>query len=50
MFIGIEAIRRKPVSVRTLEYVQQFGIVLIISLLLFVSFNDVSRWVGSIIP
>jgi RIP metalloprotease RseP len=50
MFVGIEAIRRKPVSVRTLEYVQQFGLLLIISLLLYVTFNDTSRWIGNIIP
>ncbi len=50
LFVGIEAIRRKPVSVRTLEYVQQFGLLLIISLLLYVTFNDTSRWIGNIIP
>jgi membrane-associated protease RseP (regulator of RpoE activity) len=50
LLVGIEAIRRKPVSVRTLEYVQQFGIVLIFGLLLYVTFNDTSRWIGNIIP
>ena len=41
--IAIEAIRRRPVSARILEGVQSAGLIFILGLLLFVTFNDVSR-------
>ncbi|MFP6596465.1 MAG: RIP metalloprotease RseP, partial [Candidatus Hydrogenedentota bacterium] len=41
--IAIEAIRRRPVSTRILENVQQAGFIFILGLLVFVTFNDVSR-------
>ena len=48
---GLEAIRRRPLSVKVQERYQQFGLVLILGLMLFVTFNDVSRWVkDSLIP
>jgi regulator of sigma E protease len=50
MFLGIEAIRRRPVSTRVMELVQQVGFVFIIGLLLFVTFNDVSRIVQRLLP
>jgi RIP metalloprotease RseP len=50
VFLLIEAIRRRPVSTRVMEAVQQAGFVLIIGLLLFVTFNDVSRIVQRILP
>ncbi len=50
MFLGIEAIRRRPVSTRVTELVQQVGFVMIIGLLLFVTFNDVSRIVQRFLP
>lgn len=43
MFLAIEKIRRRPVSVRVVETVQQVGFFLIIGLLLYVTFNDVTR-------
>ena len=43
MFLVIEKIRRRPVSTRVVETVQQFGFFLIIGLLLYVTFNDVTR-------
>jgi len=50
VFLGIEGIRRKPVSTRVAVIVQQVGLVLIIGLMLFVTFNDVRGWVDSIVP
>ncbi len=50
LFLGIEAIRRKPVSVRVLETVQQAGLLLIIGLILYVTFNDVLRIADRILP
>jgi regulator of sigma E protease len=50
-FLSIEAVRRKPVSPRVMEWVQQAGLVLIIALMLFVTFNDVKRWFfGTFLP
>jgi regulator of sigma E protease len=49
-FIGIEAIRRRPVSVVIQERVQQFGVLFIIGLMVMVTFNDVSRIVVNWLP
>jgi len=50
VFLLIEMVRRRPVSIRVVEAVQQAGFVLIIGLLIFVTFNDVSRIVGEWLP
>ncbi len=50
VLVAIEAIRRKPVNTRVAEAVQQVGFLFIIGLLLFVTFNDVSRIVGRFLP
>lgn len=42
-FFSMEAIRRKPLSLRTQEMFQQIGLVLLISLMLFVFYNDLVR-------
>ncbi|GMV90789.1 MAG: hypothetical protein AMXMBFR82_05670 [Candidatus Hydrogenedentota bacterium] len=44
VFLTIEGVRRKPVSPRVMEWVQQAGLVLIIALMLFVTFNDIKRY------
>ena len=44
VFLTIEGVRRKPVSTRVTEWVQQAGLVFIIALMLFVTFNDVKRY------
>lgn len=49
-FLGIEAVRRKPVSMKVMEAVQQVGILLILGLIVFVTFNDISRVVGQWMP
>ena len=50
MFLGIEAIRRKPVSVRVFETVQQLGLLFLIGFFLYITFNDISRLVTGLIP
>ena len=50
LFLAIEGIRRKPLSNKVMEWVQQAGLVFIIMLMLFVTFNDVHRWITNIIP
>jgi len=50
MFLAIESVRRKPLSMRVMEWIQQAGLVFIIMLMLFVTFNDLHRWITNIIP
>jgi regulator of sigma E protease len=44
LFLVIEKIKGRPVSERVLGYGQLVGIVLILSLMIFVTFNDLRRW------
>lgn len=50
VFLGLEAIRRKPIDMRVLERVQQMGLVFIVLLILFITFNDIQRLFTSMIP
>lgn len=50
VFLTIEGVRRKPVNARITEWVQQAGLVLIIGLMLFVTFNDIRRLFTSFLP
>lgn len=43
VFLAIEGVRRKPVSLRIQEWVQQAGLVLIVALILYVTYNDLVR-------
>jgi regulator of sigma E protease len=43
VFFSIEAIRRKPLEKRTMEKFQQFGLLLLASLMVFVFYNDIVR-------
>jgi regulator of sigma E protease len=43
-FLLVEKIKGSPVSERVLGYSQMVGVVLIISLMVYVTFNDVVRW------
>ena len=43
-FLLIEKIKGSPVSERTLGYSQVVGLVLIVSLMVYVTYNDVARW------
>ena len=42
----IEAVRRKPVNIRILEFVQTGCAVLIIGYIAYISFFDVGDWLG----
>ncbi|MGE3851351.1 MAG: site-2 protease family protein [Planctomycetota bacterium] len=46
VFVGIEAIRRKPVSERIQGYATWVGLAMILSLLVFVMYNDIARLLG----
>jgi regulator of sigma E protease len=43
-FLLIEKIKGSPVSERVLGYSQMVGVVLIVSLMVYVTFNDIQRW------
>lgn len=43
LFLGLEAILRKPLSVKKMEIAQQIGLIFIILLMLFAFYNDVIR-------
>lgn len=44
-FLIVEKIKGSPVSVRVLGYSQMVGVVLIISLMVYVTYNDLVKWV-----
>jgi regulator of sigma E protease len=44
-FLLVEKIKGSPVSEKVLGYSQMVGIVLILSLMVYVTFNDVMRWI-----
>lgn len=43
LFLGLEAILGKPISIRKMEIAQQVGLILIILLMLFAFYNDLVR-------
>ena len=43
VFFGIEALQGKPLSLRKMEMAQTFGMVLLLSLMVFSLFNDVTN-------
>jgi regulator of sigma E protease len=47
LFFGIEAVRRKPLSVRTKEMAQQIGLAIIIVIMVLAFYNDIVRIIGS---
>lgn len=49
VLLAIEGIRRKPLDVRIVERIQQFGLLLIIFLMLMVTVNDIQRWFHGIL-
>jgi regulator of sigma E protease len=46
LFLALEAILRKPISLRKMEIAQQVGLVLIILLMVFAFYNDILRIVS----
>ena len=47
---SLEAIRRKPLSMAFQERFQQVGVLMIIGLMIFVTFNDVGRMIKNMLP
>ncbi|MEX1051351.1 MAG: site-2 protease family protein, partial [Gemmatimonadales bacterium] len=46
VFLAVEAIRRKPLSIETRYRFMQVGMFLLLMLVVFVFFNDIRRLVG----
>ncbi len=44
-FLIVEKIKGTPVSRKTLEYSQMIGVVLLLTLMVYVTYNDLMRWV-----
>ncbi len=49
LFLAIEGIRRKPLNLRMQEVAQQVGLFLIIGLIIFAFYNDLSRFSDDIV-
>ena len=49
LFFFIEAVKGKPVSLKIREVAQQVGLFIIILLIIFVFYNDISKWVRGIL-
>jgi regulator of sigma E protease len=47
---GIEGVRGKPLSTKFIERFQTAGLLLVVSLMLFVTWNDIGRWIKDITP
>ena len=45
-FSLLEIVRRKPLSLKTMEYVQKTGFTILIALIIYVSYQDILRLVG----
>ena len=43
LFLGLEAVLRKPISIKKMEIAQQVGLIFIILLMLFAFYNDLIR-------
>lgn len=51
LFLGIEAVRRKPLSEQVMVFAQKIGLALILTLLVFVFYNDIVRLItGKMFP
>jgi regulator of sigma E protease len=43
LFLGLEAVLRKPISIKKMERAQQVGLILIVLLMIFAFYNDILR-------
>ena len=43
VFFSVEAVMRKPLSLKAMEMMQQIGLILLVSLMAFVFYNDLLR-------
>lgn len=50
VLVGLEAVRRKPISFKLQMAIQQVGVVFILFLIVFVTYNDVLRWGRNLLP
>jgi regulator of sigma E protease len=51
LFLGIEAVRRKPLSERVMMIAQKVGLAILITLMVFAFYNDIMRIItGKMIP
>jgi regulator of sigma E protease len=48
VFLGLEKIKGSPLSVRARVVAQQIGLVILLSLILVVTYNDILRWIRGI--
>lgn len=48
VYLVLEGIRRKPLNVHILERIQQVGVFLLIALMVYVTYNDIMRWISSL--
>ena len=46
LFLGIEAVRRKPLSEKVMMIAQRIGLVIIIALMVFAFYNDIMRFIS----
>jgi regulator of sigma E protease len=49
LFFVIEAVKKRPVSIKVREIAQQVGLFLIILLVILVFYNDISKWVRGVL-
>jgi regulator of sigma E protease len=50
ILLAVEAARRKPLDAKVQDRIQRVGLVFIIGLMLFVTYNDLTRMVAGLIP
>jgi regulator of sigma E protease len=46
VFLVIESIRRRPLSLKQRALVQQVGLAFLVMLIMFVTYNDIARWIA----
>ncbi len=46
VFLGIEVFRRKPLSLKQRALVQQVGLAFLLILMVFITYNDIARWLS----
>ena len=46
LFLGIEAVRRKPLSEKVMMIAQRIGLAIIITLMVFAFYNDIMRFIS----
>lgn len=47
VFLAIESVRRKPLSLKQRAVMQQVGLAFLLMIIIFVTYNDITRWITS---